>query len=130
MAKITKKKFLNMTPSQIGKMTGPQLRTLLRGVRQLFNAQEKTFSRQKNLYSFALDNMQDYYQENGKANVNSMRVNKMRNELFRLQEFFESKSSTVPGTRKINIEQDRRIFGTNESGKPLQRGQRGYNLYS
>lgn len=121
MAKLTKKKFLNTTASQIGKMTGPELRQLLRGARQLFNAQEKVLQRQKNLYSFALDKMQDYYSENDKQNVNSMRVNKMRNELFRLQEFFGSQSSTVPGARKINIEQDRRIFGTDSRGRPKAR---------
>lgn len=121
MAKLTKKKFLDTTASQIGKMTAPELRQLLRGARQLFNAQEKTFQRQKNLYSHALDKMQTYYDETGKSNVNSMRVNKMRSELFRLQEFFDSKSSTVPGARKIAIEQDRRIFGEDSKGKPARR---------
>ena len=50
-----------------------------------------------------------------------MNVNQMRSELFRLQEFFDSDTSTVPGARKVQAEQDRRIFGTDKRGRPKYR---------
>jgi D-alanine-D-alanine ligase len=34
--------------------------------------------------------------------------------MIRIQEFFESKTSTIPGTRKVALEQDVRIFGVDE----------------
>ena len=51
------------------------------------------------------------------------RVNKAdaNAELQRYAKFLRSESSTVAGARKIMREQDARIFGTDESGKPLQR---------
>jgi len=122
MAKLTKKSFQRLDPSAIGRLKAPELRELLRGARQLFSAQEKTFKKyEKSVFSPALDKMQGYYEDNGMQSVSRMRVAKMRNEIFRLQEFFDSQSSTVPGARKIAIEQDKRIFGSNEKGKPAQR---------
>ena len=49
-------------------------------------------------------------------------MGKLRNEIFRLQDFFTSKTSTIPGARSVAVEQDRRIFGTSEfTNKPLKR---------
>ena len=54
----------------------------------------------------------------------------LQNELVRLQDFFESATSTVPGARRVQVEQDRRIFGvktgsgisyTEKSGRPINR---------
>lgn len=120
--KITKKNFVKLDPSQIGKMKNPELRELLRGARQLYNSQEKTFKRyEKTVYSPALDKMQDFYSDRGEKAVSRMRRAEMQQELFRLQEFFDSKTATVPGARKVMLEQDKRIFGVNEKGKPAQR---------
>lgn len=122
MAKLTKKDFKNLTPSRIGRMKTPELREILRGARQLFQAQENVFKRyEKNLYSNALDKMQTYYNERGKKAPSRANRQQLLNELFRLQEFFGSQSATVPGARKINLEQDKRIFGTDAKGKPLRR---------
>ena len=122
MAKLTKKNFVMLDPSEIGRLKATELRELLRGARQLLINQEKIFKRyEKNVFSPALDKMQDYYENNGHQSVSRMKVSKMRNELFRLQEFFSSRSSTIPGARKIAIEQDRRIFGIDEKGKPSHR---------
>jgi len=51
------------------------------------------------------------------------RVNKAdaNAELQRYAKFLRSDSSTVSGARKIMRDQDARIFGTDESGRPLQR---------
>ena len=119
MAKrITKRKFINLTPSDIGKMKSPELRELLRGARNLFSQQESTFKRyEKTVWSPSLEKMQNYYEDRGKKAPSRMNMNQMRNELFHLQDFFTSETSTVPGARQVAIEQDKRIFGVNEKGK-------------
>lgn len=122
MARITKRSFLKLDPSQIGRLKAPELRELLRGARNLFNQQEKTFKRyEKSVYSPALDKMKDFYEDRGKNAPSRMNMNQMRNEVFKLQEFFDSDTSTVPGARRVQAEQDRRIFGTDSRGRAKNR---------
>ena len=122
MARITKRSFLKLDPSQIGKMKSPELRELLRGVRNLFKQQEKTFKRyEKSVFSPALEKMRDFYEDIGKNAPSRMNMNQMRNEVFKLQEFFDADTSTVPGARRVQAEQDRRIFGTDSRGKAKNR---------
>ena len=122
MARITKRSFLKLDPSQIGKMKSPELRELLRGARNLFNQQEKTFKRyEKSVFSPALDKMRDFYEDRGKNAPSRMNMNQMRNEVFKLQEFFDADTSTVPGARRVQAEQDRRIFGTDSRGRAKNR---------
>lgn len=122
MARITKRSFLKLDPSQIGKMKSPELRELLRGARNLFNHQEKTFKRyEKSVFSPALEKMRDFYEDIGKNAPSRMNMNQMRNEVFKLQEFFEADTSTVPGARRVQAEQDRRIFGTDSRGRAKNR---------
>lgn len=112
MAKLTKKSILNLTPSDIGKMKNPELRAILRGARQLYSQQEKVLNRySQQVYSHSHELMKDYYKENGVRNISRMRQSELRGEVFRLQEFFDSQSATVPGARTIALEQDLRIFG-------------------
>lgn len=123
MKKITKKDFVNMSSASIDKLKNPGLREILRGARQLYTQQEAKFSEYSStIYSPALDKMQDYYEENGKKAISRMRRKELTNEIYRLQEFFEAKSSTIPGVRKIQKEQDERIFGIDEkTNKPRHR---------
>lgn len=122
MARITKRSFSKLDPSQIGKMKSPELRELLRGVRNLFNHQEKTFKRyEKSVFSPALEKMRDFYEDRGKNAPSRMNMNQMRNEIFKLQEFFDADTSTVPGARRVQAEQDRRIFGTDSRGRAKNR---------
>lgn len=122
MARITKRSFLKLDPSQIGKMKSPELRELLRGVRNLFNHQEKTFKRyEKSVFSPALEKMRDFYEDRGKNAPSRMNMNQMRNEIFKLQEFFDADTSTVPGARRVQAEQDRRIFGIDSRGRAKNR---------
>lgn len=122
MARITKRSFLKLDPSQIGKLKAPELRELLRGVRNLFTQQEKTFKRyEKTVFSPAMEKMKDFYEDRGKNSPSRMNMNQMRNEVFKLQEFFEAETSTVPGARRVQSEQDRRIFGTDSRGRAKNR---------
>lgn len=122
MARITKRSFLKLDPSQIGKLKAPELRELLRGVRNLFTQQEKTFKRyEKTVFSPAMEKMKDFYEDRGKNAPSRMNMNQMRNEVFKLQAFFEAETSTVPGARRVQAEQDRRIFGTDPRGRAKNR---------
>lgn len=123
MAKVTKKSLLNLKTSDISKMKNPELRALLRGARQLYTQQEKVLNRYaQQVYSHAHELMKDYYKENGMRSVSRMRQSELRGEVFRLQEFFDSQSATVPGARKIALEQDLRIFGGDkEKRRPSRR---------
>lgn len=135
MARLTKRTFKKLTPADIAKMKAPELRELLRGARILFTQQESKFSKyQDKVWSPALDKMQEYYRNNGTEHVRTrggieeyytspkatskMGVNEMRSELFHLQDFFEAKTSTVPGARKVQKETASRIFGTDKNGRP------------
>lgn len=122
MARLTKKNFINMSPSEIGKLKAPELRELLRGARNLFSQQEKKFERySKTVYSHSYEKMKDYYEDHGQKAASRMNINQMRGELYQLQDFFQSESSTVPGARKIQKEQDIRIFGEDSRGRPKKR---------
>lgn len=147
MAKFNKKKFSNLDASDIGKMKAPELRELLRGARAAFRAQEQTFKKyESKVWSPALEKMQDYYERitgrpvshasfkgtpleditmpdySSQRPISKMTRNQMLGEIMHLQEFFQARTSTVPGARKVMIEQDARIFGINEkTGKPAKR---------
>ena len=122
MARLTKRKFLDITPSQIGKMKVPELRELLRGARQLYNNQSKAFKKyDSTVYSQAYDKMETYYEETGKKAPSRMNLNQMRQEVFRLEEFFDSKTATVPGARQVAADVNRRIFGEDKRGRPNYR---------
>lgn len=123
MPKFSKKSFLKMEPAELGKLKLSEARALLRQARAAYEKQEQTFSKYENsVWSPALEKMQDYYEDNGKNPVSKMRLSKVQSELFRLQDFFGSETSTVPGARRVMLEQDRRIFGTSEkTGKPIRR---------
>ena len=121
--KLTKKKFLSYSPADIGKMKQSERRQLLRGARQLLDAQVKMLDKyERSVFSYAYDKLKDYYKENGTPEIRSMTNQKLYSEIFRLQEFFGSKTATIPGARKVALEQDFRIFGVNEkTGKPTRR---------
>ena len=68
-----------------------------------------------------MEKMKDFYEDRGKNAPSRMNMNQMRNEVFKLQEFFEAETSTVPGARRVQAEQDRRIFGTDSRGRAKNR---------
>lgn len=147
MARFNKKKFSNLDASDIGKMKVPELREFLRGARAAFRAQEATFKKyESKVWSPALEKMQAYYDSisgdptwrasykgtllentqmrdaSAQRPISKMTRNQMLGEVMHLQEFFSARTSTVPGARKVMIEQDARIFGVNEkTGKPAKR---------
>lgn len=133
--KVTKRSLLKITPSEIGKMKAPELRELLRGARSLFSQQAEVFEKYSDrIYSHSYELMRKYYRDRGREKMeikdgmelystvpermNKMSLNQMRSEVFRLQEFFDAKTSTVPGTRQVTSDMAKRIFGETKSGRP------------
>lgn len=95
---------------------------MLRQFREKFRFRQKAFDRAgKNVYSPAMEKMEGYYERNGVQSPDSMNINRIRSELFHIQEFFNSKTADVKGAREVMREQDARIFGTNERGTPNRR---------
>ena len=120
--KITYKELKTKSAVEISKLNKQQAAEMLKQFREKFRFREKAFQRAgKNVYSPALEKMDEYYQRNGVQSPETMNVNKIRSELFHIQEFFNSDTADVKGARKVMREQDARIFGTNERGTPKYR---------
>lgn len=131
MAKLSRKELLKILPSQVGKMARGQLQPLVKQARALLKNQEKMFKKyEHSVYSPALEKIQDYYRQVGERSTRNMTRGDLQKELIRLQDFFGSETSTVPGARRVAAEQDRRIFGvrtadgisyTEKTGRPTNR---------
>lgn len=123
MAKrITYAKLKSMEASEISKMSQKEAAETLRQFREKFRYRQKAFDRAgKNVYSPALEKMEGYYDRNGVQSPESMNVNRIRSELFHIQEFFNSKTADVKGAREVMRNQDASIFGVDSKGRPLKR---------
>lgn len=120
--KITYAKLKSMGATEISKMNQQQAAEMLKQFREKFQYRQKAFDRAgKNVYSPALEKMEEYYDRNGVQSPESMNVNRIRSELFHIQEFFNSKTADVKGAREVMREQDARIFGINDRGTPTKR---------
>lgn len=122
--KITYAKLKSMSADEISSLNTKDgsAQEMLRQFREKFKYREKAFDRAgKNVYSPAMQKMEEYYERNGVQSPESMNVNRIRSELFHIQEFFNAKTGDVKGAREVMREQDARIFGVNERGTPLKR---------
>lgn len=122
--KITYSRLKNMSATEISSLNTKDgsAQETLRQFREKFRYRQKAFDRAgKNVYSPALEKMESYYERNGVQSPETMNVNRIRSELFHIQEFFNAKTGDVKGAREVMREQDARIFGTNERGTPLKR---------
>lgn len=122
--KITYSRLKSMSETEISKLSTKDgsAQEMLRQFREKFRYREKAFNRAgKNVYSPALEKMEDYYDRNGERSPEKMTVHQIRSELFHIQEFFKSKTGDVKGAREVMREQDIRIFGENTRGNPVKR---------
>lgn len=122
--KITYSQLKSMSETEISKLSTKDgsAQEMLRQFREKYRYREKAFSRAgKNVYSPALEKMEDYYDRNGERSPEKMTVHQIRSELFHIQEFFKSKTGDVKGAREVMREQDIRIFGENSRGRPVRR---------
>ena len=123
MPRITYQKIAEMSPEEIGKMNKKEMAATLTEFRKKFDTRASQLQKQgKYFYSPAMEKISGYYEENPRMDVSKMSRNKAMSEIFRIQEFFQAKTSSVAGARKVMNEQDARIFGVSEkTGKPLKR---------
>lgn len=122
--KITYSRLKSMSETEISKLSTKDgsAQEMLRQFREKFRYREKAFNRAgKNVYSPALEKMEDYYDRNGERSPEKMTVHQIRSELFHIQEFFKSKTGDVKGAREVMREQDIRIFGETAKGNPAKR---------
>lgn len=122
--KITYSRLKSMSETEISKLSTKDgsAQEMLRQFREKFRYRQKSFGRAgKNVYSPALEKMEDYYDRNGERSPEKMTVHQIRSELFHIQEFFKSKTGDVKGAREVMREQDIRIFGETAKGKPVKR---------
>ena len=122
--KITYSRLKSMSETEISRLSTKDgsAQEMLRQFREKFRYREKAFNRAgKNVYSPALEKMEDYYDRNGERSPEKMTVHQIRSELFHIQEFFKSKTGDVKGAREVMREQDIRIFGENSRGNPVHR---------
>ena len=122
--KITYSRLKSMSETEISKLSTKDgsAQEMLRQFREKFRYREKAFNRAgKNVYSPALEKVEDYYDRNGERSPEKMTVHQIRSELFHIQEFFKSKTGDVKGAREVMREQDIRIFGENSKGNPVKR---------
>lgn len=122
VSRMSKQKFIKTSPASILLMKNDELRPLVRRMRELYTKQADILNKYSStIYSHSLDLIQEYYEEYPQTAVSRMKQNDMRRELFRLQDFFQSQSSTVKGSKEIQKEQDIRIFGEDLLGRPKKR---------
>ena len=122
--KITYSRLKNMTASEISSLNTKDgsAQEMLHQFREKFRYRQKAFDRAgKNVYSPALEKMESYYDRNGVQSPETMNVNRIRSELFHIQEFFNAKTGDVKGARKVMRDQDASIFGVDSKGRPLHR---------
>lgn len=120
--KITYARIKSMEASEISKLSQKEAAEMLRQFREKFRYRQKAFDRAgKNVYSPALEKMESYYDRNGVQSPDSMNVNRIRSELFHIQEFFNAKTGDVKGARQVMRDQDASIFGVDQKGRPLHR---------
>lgn len=119
MAKrLTYQQIRELDPAEVGKMSTEDLRNLLGEARKKYSVRAKSLKRVSDkIYSPALEAMERYYEDVGVQSTEHVSRNRAYNELFNIRQFFNAKSSDVKEARKINIEQDKMLFGVTKSGR-------------
>lgn len=112
MPRLTYETIRRMTPEALGKLSKEQSKDLLRQFRQKYQVRAEQLERwEGRVYSYAKDKMDDYYANAKNTNIETMSRNQLQNELFQIQAFFNSETSSVQGAKRVAREQDVRIFG-------------------
>lgn len=116
-------RFKNLSINDIEGLSRSQAQDLLRSMREAFKQREKTLGRDRidkngermGTWSPAAKGMEDYYEDHPMKAVSHTRKDSAIAELKRLNNFFNSKTSTREGARDVMREQDLRIFGEEEN---------------
>lgn len=119
--KLTKaEKIALMPPETISKLKGDagrkELIGYLRTMRSSYKRRVGAFKR-KGLYSYAQESFEKTRPPK-EIQLTKMTRNQMLFEFFRYAAFFNSDTSSEAGIREVNKNQDIRIFGKDERGRP------------
>lgn len=126
MAKKTKAETIAEIPIESviklgGEQGRKQLEQYVRTLRSSFKRRIDQIKRHGE-YSYAYDAYLKSIPENFRySKISDMSRNKLIEEFARMQSFFISQTSTLKGIKKVNLEQDIRLFGVNKRGLPLKR---------
>lgn len=107
---------------EIMKMTNDDLGTLRKYVsilRQGYNRRISQFKR-KGAVSYAQIQFENSIPDKKPVQLTKLTRNQLILEFSRLSNFFNSKTSTLQGIKEVNKEQDVRLFGSDDKGKPLR----------
>lgn len=123
MARITKAEKIASTPiSDIGKLSGDtglkKLRDYIRTLRTGYTRRVSSFKR-AGLISYAqlaFEAQADTSSKNRK--INELSRNQLIAEFARYSKFFNDATSTKAGIKRVNKEQDIRLFGADRRGRP------------
>ena len=117
--KLTLSGLKNLQPQDIpGNKQMPKLRSMVKQARELYEKRVKALKKAHVSWSPALEKIEGKV---GTKPVNKMSASSLQVELIRIQQFFQSRTSTAAGARDVMREQDASIFGVDYSGKPLFR---------
>lgn len=113
-------KTIEMSPEELSKLTFDELRKAYRAIRISYGRRKSSIERQGE-FSHAQYKYETERKARKSKSFEKMSRNQLLLEVVQLQQFFEAKTSTVEGIRKVNYEQDVRLFGKTEKGAPRNR---------
>lgn len=114
-----------MSPESFGRLKGEEgkktLQKYLKTLRTGYTRRVGAF-RRKNIVSYAQIAFDQQSPKNlKKVPLTELSRNQLLFEIARYSRFFNSATSTEKGAKRINDEQDKRIFGVDSRGRPRQR---------
>lgn len=123
--RLTKAERVARIPDiEISRLKGDEGRKqLIQYVRTLqagYKRRIASFARQGE-FSHAQFSLENSFTPGAHGKISSMSMRQLHMEFARYAQFFKSETSTLEGIRKVNRQQDVRIFGVDEkTGRPLQ----------
>lgn len=121
---MTKAEKISKIPIEdIVKMGGnerPTLEKYVKILRTSYNTRMKSIKKSGE-FSHADQALKKSLKNSIKKPVDKMTRNQLLLEFAAYSSFFNSQTSSIKGIRKVNIDQDKRLFGTDKRGRPLRR---------
>lgn len=120
--RFTYQSIRDLDAAEVGKMSESEIKDILEKARKKYDVRKKSLKRvEKKTFSPALEKMESYYSEVGRAPVSELSRNRAFNELFNIQAFFRSKTSDVKGAEEVARKQDIQLFGADKIGRAKHR---------
>lgn len=129
--------YAKISPEELSKLSDATIRKYVRTMRSSFIRRSASIKKQ-GFYSFAAMKLENEFKQLAKRknkgilpegykfrqsreNLKDMDRMRLMVEFYRYAEFFNSKTSQVSGIKKIELEQDKRLFGVDENGNATRR---------